>query len=106
MFCPKCSSILLPKTERGKQILACSCGYKNNETQSLKLTESVNTKGNTIEVVDESLEENILPETDANCPKCNNDRARFWTQQTRAADEPPTRFFKCKKCDHVWREYS
>lgn len=105
MFCPKCSSILLPKTDRGKRILACSCGFKSNELDSLKLKESI-AKPAAVEVIDESIEENSLPRTDADCPKCPNLRARFWTQQTRAADEPPTRFFKCTKCDHVWREYN
>jgi DNA-directed RNA polymerase subunit M len=32
--------------------------------------------------------------------------AYFWTQQTRGADEPETRFFKCTKCSHTWREYA
>jgi DNA-directed RNA polymerase subunit M len=40
------------------------------------------------------------------CEKCGNNAAYFWTQQTRAADEPETRFFKCTKCKHTWREYS
>jgi len=26
--------------------------------------------------------------------------------QTRAADEPPTRFYRCTKCGHTWREYA
>ncbi|MEM4865380.1 MAG: hypothetical protein QXY09_02690 [Acidilobaceae archaeon] len=26
--------------------------------------------------------------------------------QTRAADEPPTRFYRCTKCGYTWREYA
>jgi len=40
------------------------------------------------------------------CPKCGNDEAFFWTAQMRAADEAETRFFRCTKCKHTWREYS
>ena len=46
-----------------------------------------------------------LPKVDANCPKCKNNKAYFWIEQTRSSDEAPTRFYKCTKCGHVWREY-
>jgi DNA-directed RNA polymerase subunit M len=46
-----------------------------------------------------------LPIVDKACPQCEHSKAYFWLQQTRAADEPPTQFFRCTKCKHVWREY-
>ena len=46
-----------------------------------------------------------LPETDIECPECGHKRAYWHVQQTRASDEPPTRFYRCIKCSHVWREY-
>ena len=48
----------------------------------------------------------ILPETDAECPRCHHKKAYFWEVQTRAADEPATKFLKCTKCKHTWRDYS
>ena len=39
------------------------------------------------------------------CKKCNNTKCYFWTVQTRAGDEAETKFFKCTKCGHTWREY-
>ena len=39
MFCPKCSAILLPKTEKGKKILECSCGYKKKKVDSFGIKE-------------------------------------------------------------------
>ena len=45
------------------------------------------------------------PVVPAVCPKCANKEAYFWTSQTRAGDEAETRFFKCTKCRHTWREY-
>ena len=38
-------------------------------------------------------------------PKCDHKEAWFWTSQTRAGDEAETKFFKCTKCRHTWREY-
>jgi len=46
-----------------------------------------------------------LPSTKIMCPKCENMEAYWWMQQTRAADEPPTMFYRCKKCSYSWRSY-
>ena len=48
----------------------------------------------------------INPKIKAKCEKCANTIAYYWTQQTRGADEPETRFFKCSKCNYTWREYA
>lgn len=107
MFCPKCGSILVPKIEKGRKILQCSCGYKSEQKEALKITENVgDSKKGDVAVVDAEKEEGILPETEAECPKCGHKKAYFWEVQTRAADEPPTKFLKCVKCKHIWRDYS
>jgi len=104
MFCPKCGSVLMPKTQNNKRILHCKCGYNNAEDiKTMKFTEVVK-KERGVEVVDKEIE--TLPLTDAECPKCHTRKARFWTVQTRAADEPETKFMKCEKCKNVWRDYS
>jgi|SRR3989338_5941652 len=104
MFCPKCGSILLPKKEEKKSFLACSCGYRTNKLDGPTLTEKV-AKASDIEVIDkEELE--TLPKTKAKCSKCDNKEAYYWLVQTRAGDEPETKFLKCTKCSHTWRDYS
>lgn len=105
MFCPKCGSILMPKKEKNKKIMACSCGYKNDDTQSANLKEEGKAKED-VEVVDESKSDDVYPMVEQECPKCGNDKARYWEVQTRAADEPATKFFKCTECKHTWRDYS
>lgn len=104
MFCPKCGSILLPKKENNKRLFKCpNCSYKTTEIKAeLKETSKKETQIGTGIV---SSEVEHLPKTEAHCPKCGHDTAYCWTIQTRAADEPETRFFKCEKCKHVWREY-
>lgn len=102
MFCPKCKSLLRPKKEKDRTILFCSCGYSSEG--ELKLTESKKAEvKQEFKVVDPSQEK--LPVVDAECPKCKHGKAEFWIVQTRAADEAPTRFFRCEKCRHTWREY-
>ncbi len=103
MFCPECGSILRPKEKAGKKILFCSCGYnKVPGEESAEIKEKA-PEIKKIEVI-EQLETN--PKIKIKCEKCNNNVAYYWTQQTRGADEPETRFFKCTKCKHTWREYA
>lgn len=103
MFCPTCGSILRPKDKAGKKVLFCSCGFsKTPDEENAELKEKVK-ETKKIEVL-EQVE--INPKIKTPCPKCGNKIAYFWTQQTRGADEPETRFFKCTKCNYTWREYS
>lgn len=102
MFCPKCGALLMPK--KNKNILTCSCGYANKEKVSIKLSEEIEQK-NKIEVMDQNDDLKTLPLTDSECPKCGHEKARFWTTQTRSADEAETKFLRCEKCGNVWRDY-
>lgn len=101
MFCPKCKSIMMPKMEGTKRVLACGCGYKQG-AESTVLKES-GKQSKAIEVVDGETTVNTVVEI--GCTKCDNRKAESWEVQTRSADEPATRFFKCTKCKHTWREY-
>jgi len=56
-------------------------------------------------VVVDANEPEILPRTRAGCPKCGHNEAYWMMQQTRSADEAPTRFYICVRCKHRWREY-
>ncbi|MEM2138845.1 MAG: transcription factor S [Candidatus Woesearchaeota archaeon] len=110
-FCPNCHSILLPKKEIDKDnnsdkttlILACKCGFKKeiNEKNKILFNEKIEHKE--IEIIDEENEhigDDVLP---IKCWNCGNIGVYFWLVQMRRADEPPTRFYKCKKCKKVWR---
>jgi len=107
MFCPKCGSLLRPKKSGNRIVKYCSCGYtsKDSSDEGLLIKEKSNLeKRDEIVVVDRVVE--ILPKINEECGKCGNNEVYYWTIQTRAGDEAETRFFKCTKCDHVWRSYS
>ena len=85
--------------------MVCSCGYKEKNRESFVIKEEVREeKKDKVEVVKKKVE--TLPKTKEECPKCKNMGAFYWLVQTRAADEAPTRFFRCTKCNHTWRAYS
>lgn len=96
----------MPKKDGKKMILACSCGWtdKKASEKDMEIKEEVKTKEKEIEIIDEN--EAMLPETEAECPECKNKKAYFWFVQTRAGDEPETRFYRCTQCKHTWREYN
>lgn len=105
MFCQKCGSLMLPDKEK-KKMRCSSCGYsdkKSSPGMKLRLSENAG-KEKEIHVIEKG-EENMLPKMKATCNKCGNDEAYYWHIQTRAADEPETRFNRCTKCSHTWRSY-
>ena len=103
-FCPKCGSIMMPKKEDGKVLVKCKCGY-SAAAGNTKQSESVN-KTTKIEIIDEANQVEHHPLTDEECPKCKHNKAHYMLVQTRAADEAPTKFLKCEKCKHTWRDYT
>ena len=110
-FCPRCGTLLRPRRVGGELQLYCvKCGYheiaKSIEPYSVKAEVRRNPKDKIL-----VLESSQQPATaqivkGISCPKCGNGEAYFWMIQTRAADEPPTRFYRCTKCGHTWREYA
>lgn len=92
----------MPRKDKRKTELVCSCGYSAKKTEEIILKEKVDL-GKKIEVVDKRIE--TYPKTNEECPKCHHKEAYYWLVQTRAGDEAATRFFRCVKCNHTWREY-
>jgi len=97
-FC-SCGGLLSPA---GRGVLKCrSCGAELKKEIHGKITTRATKKE--IVVIEDNKPD--LPTTEKQCKKCGNGKAYWWLIQTRSADEPPTQFFRCVKCKHVWREY-
>jgi transcription factor S len=105
-FCG-CGGLLVPQKSGSKVVLVCrKCGKKKSpKEKDFKISAYNAEKKGKIIVVDKKANVDVLPKTNVNCPKCDYKEAHWWMQQMRAADEAPTRFFKCIKCGNVWREY-
>jgi len=106
MFCSKCHSLMFPVEGR----LACSnptCGSHREVAASdsvhTKVQRSKKEHGLETLVVDELTQ--TMPKTKAECPKCGNGEAFWVMRQTRAADEPTTRIYRCTRCSNTWREF-
>ncbi|MEM0334845.1 MAG: transcription factor S [Thermofilum sp.] len=106
-FCPVCGSLLLPASVNGRKVLKCKeCGYVSEKSNPrYKVTETIaRSPLDKVAVVD--LDFSTLPVVTYKCESCGNDKAYAYEVQTRAGDEPATRFYICTKCRKVYREYA
>lgn len=100
-FCPKCGAILVQK----KKNYGCPrCNYFSKEKTKVIASEKIKDKREMTEVLS-SKDTQVFPVVSEKCKKCKNNKAYFWTVQTRSGDEAETKFFKCTKCEFTWREY-
>ena len=105
MFCKSCGNLLIPQPDdNGKIKFICrKCG-QSSRNKDLKIIDS-KTKTKKLFFVDDKKHEKHET-VKQKCAKCGKMKAIFWIIQTRAADESPTKFFKCINCEHTWRDYS
>lgn len=105
MFCPKCGNLMVGDKKKKGYLFCRKCEHRVKSREKVEITEAIHEKKKDIVVMgkDEGVAE--LPTTTIMCPKCENMEAYWWMQQTRAADEPPTIFYRCKKCSFSWRSY-
>lgn len=99
-FCPKCGSVLVEKNGKYK---CARCSYVAKGKIKIESSEKISNKSPIAVIKEKDID--VFPTVAADCPKCHNKEAYFWSSQTRSADEAETRFFKCTKCKHTWREY-
>ncbi|MCK5043796.1 transcription factor S [Candidatus Pacearchaeota archaeon] len=99
-FCPKCGAVLI---QRKKNDGCPRCNYSAKGKVKLVISEKIGEKKE-VEVVS-NKDTQVLPIITEICKQCKNDKAYFWTVQTRSGDEAETKFFKCTKCEFTWREY-
>ncbi|MEM1947324.1 MAG: transcription factor S [Candidatus Caldarchaeum sp.] len=108
-FCPECGTALKPMKSGSKVVLGCKkCGYKKplEGEKVIVKQERAAAVGKNVAAIVESEEAPLPTTSDVICPACGHNEAKWWTVQTRSADEPMTQFFRCVKCGHTWREYA
>ncbi|MAG79276.1 transcription factor S [Candidatus Pacearchaeota archaeon] len=99
-FCPKCGAVLIKKVKND----GCPrCNYSTKGKVKIKTSEKMDEKKEVSVIKPNETE--IFPIINEKCKECKNDKAYFWTVQTRASDEAETKFFKCTKCGYTRRDY-
>ena len=100
-FCPKCGAVLMQNKEKEE---CPRCKYSSKGKMKICSSEKIEDKKEEIECIKKEME--AFPIIVGKCKQCGNEKAYFWTAQTRSGDEAETKFFKCTKCKHTWRDYS
>ena len=100
-FCDNCGSLLIGKS--GEDVKCVNCGAEKKTTKDLSFSKEIESEKKEVFVLDKGDDWNIHPIIEKECPKCKNNKVRYYTKQTRAADEDETEFYRCEKCFHKWR---
>jgi len=107
-FCDECGSMM--KSMGSKMI--CSNGdcqhtvAKDEEKAAEFVSTEQQSDDDVIESSPDANFEGKPTADDVTCEECGHGKAWYTIKQTGAADEPPTRFFKCQECGYRWREYN
>ena len=105
-FCPKCDS-RLKKNNDG--LLACpKCKFVKEGAikEETKKLEEPNPEFLVMDQSDVNQAKGLESTVPIDCEKCHNKEGVSWTFQTRSADEPETKFYRCTKCNYTWRDYT
>ncbi len=110
LFC-ECGALLVPdKQADGKIQMKCpACGKTISSDSNAKVFEiKQKIQHSELEktvIIEDPYEIETLPTTTVKCDKCDNNKAAYWQEQTRSADEATTTFYRCVRCGHTWRDY-
>jgi len=105
-FCPNCE-IRLKKNDSGSRHCP-KCKYLKKKTVESTKEESEEANSEFLVMGEEDVKQSKGLESTVpiDCEKCHNKEGVSWTFQTRSADEPETKFYRCTKCNHTWRDYT
>jgi DNA-directed RNA polymerase subunit M len=93
--------------KEGEEMVCASCGASVQAAGDTGfVTTETQETGDVIESDPDANFEGKPRADDVTCEECGNGQAWYTIKQTGAADEPPTRFFKCTDCGARWREYN
>ncbi|MDS0278218.1 transcription factor S [Halomicroarcula sp. S1AR25-4] len=105
-FCDDCGSMMHAD---GDEMVCQSCGARvaKDEDRAADFVSTAEQSDDDVIETEEGADFEGKPTADdVTCEECGHGKAWYTIKQTGSADEPPTRFFKCKSCGYRWREYN
>jgi DNA-directed RNA polymerase subunit M len=107
-FCDDCGTMMV--SDDGEMVCTNDdCGAtaaRDDERAAEFVSTEAQTDDDVIETSEDASFEGKPTANDVTCDECGHGEAWYTIKQTASADEPPTRFFKCKSCGYRWREYN
>jgi DNA-directed RNA polymerase subunit M len=105
-FCDECGSLMHAD---GDEMVCSSCDARQTrdaEREAEFVTTDEQSTDDVIETEEGAEFEGKPTDDSVTCDECGHGVAWYTIKQTGSADEPPTRFFKCRECGNRWRDYS
>ena len=107
-FCDECGTMMV--SEDGAMVCTnddCGATADRDDERADDFVSTAEQSGDElIETEENDQFEGKPTANDVKCEECGHGEAWYTIKQTGAADEPPTRFFKCKECGYRWRDYN
>lgn len=105
-FCDDCGSMMVAQ-DGAMVCTGCGASADRDEDRAAQFVSTEEqSEDDVIEADMEADLEGKPTATDVTCENCGHGEAWYNIRQTASADEPPTRFFRCKECKNTWREYN
>ena len=105
-FCPKCESRLKKNSDGSLVCPKCQFVKEGKIKEDTKKSEEVNSEFLVMDESDVNQAKGLETTVKIDCEKCHHTEGVWWTFQTRSADEPETKFYRCTKCNYTWRDYT
>ena len=105
-FCPKCESRLKKNSDGLLSCPKCKFVKAGAVKEGEKKLDETNSEFLVMDESDLSKAKGLESTVPIDCEKCHNKEGVSWTFQTRSADEPETKFYRCTKCNYTWRDYT
>jgi DNA-directed RNA polymerase subunit M len=105
-FCPKCESRLKKNSDGLLSCPKCKFVKAGAVKEEEKKLDETNSEFLVMDESDLSKAKGLESTVPIDCEKCHNKEGVSWTFQTRSADEPETKFYRCTKCNYTWRDYT
>ena len=105
-FCDDCGSMMVADDGAMRCTDCGATADRDDERAAAFVSTAEQTEDDVIESTEDAGFEGKPTARDVTCDDCGHGEAWYTIKQTASADEPPTRFFKCKECGYRWREYA
>lgn len=103
-FCPKCKSLIVPRTVNNETLMLCNqCGWYKIMCRKVTLVEKEKIEQEPEKGKGVVKDKNALARFFSKCPKCGYNKAEIQDIGMQYSDEDTLILIKCGKCGHVER---
>ncbi|KXN84422.1 DNA-directed RNA polymerase II subunit RPB9 [Leucoagaricus sp. SymC.cos] len=109
-FCSECNNLLYPKADQQRRVMVYACRICNydefGENKCVYRNDLLTVTKEQVGVTTDLGGDPTLAHSNITCPRCGNDDAVFYQDQSKRKETRMILFFVCAKCDHSFADPS